>query len=406
MNKTTTNTAIGIGLAVAALLGFAVAMPGISNAQSSNECVFTKDLEFGVISEEVRCLQKYLNSKGFLVAAVGVGAPGNETNVFKDATEAAVKKWQEAKGVTPASGYFGSISRTKYYDELIGTTIGGSNTTIVKDPIASQTPSPITTPIISIPTVSGAEADARNRIIMAKDNLKELRNEISDAEDDDREIEDADEDAEEAEEYIIDALYAFIDREYGEAKANAEDAISILKDAEDKIEEGDDDDDDELTRADAIVFDNETVVTVKYKGKTTVFTTEETREDDIVDAIIDEIDDDLTGKQVEQVLEIEIEDRDSRPSDKDNDSEDNEDADEDDAQDAIDDADDAIEEAEDEIDEAEEDGDDTSDAEDLLDEAKDLLADAEDAFDDEDYEDALELAEEAQELAEEAIDEL
>jgi hypothetical protein len=77
-------------------------------------CNFTQDLYLGVTSPEVQCLQEYLNSAGFKVAASGPGSSGNETDYFGTLTQAAVIKWQEANGVSPAAGYFGPISRAAY----------------------------------------------------------------------------------------------------------------------------------------------------------------------------------------------------------------------------------------------------------------------------------------------------
>jgi putative chitinase len=56
-------------------------------------------LKKGSKGKEVKVLQGYLNSNGFLVALSGPGSPGNETEVFGPATESAVMKWQRANGV-------------------------------------------------------------------------------------------------------------------------------------------------------------------------------------------------------------------------------------------------------------------------------------------------------------------
>jgi peptidoglycan hydrolase-like protein with peptidoglycan-binding domain len=60
----------------------------------------------------VRTLQKRLNAKGFLVATVGAGSPGNETTFFGPATETAVKKFQNTYGIAPASGVVNAGTRT------------------------------------------------------------------------------------------------------------------------------------------------------------------------------------------------------------------------------------------------------------------------------------------------------
>lgn len=72
---------------------------------------FTKDLYFGVEDPEVKELQKFLNEQGFRVSWFGAGSPGNETAFFGLLTENALKRFQKAKGISPASGYFGPITR-------------------------------------------------------------------------------------------------------------------------------------------------------------------------------------------------------------------------------------------------------------------------------------------------------
>ncbi len=77
-------------------------------------CAFTRDLTVGAKGDDVKCLQQYLNGKGYKVAESGAGSPGNETTTFGSLTKAAAAKWQAANSVSPAVGYFGSISRAKY----------------------------------------------------------------------------------------------------------------------------------------------------------------------------------------------------------------------------------------------------------------------------------------------------
>ncbi len=71
----------------------------------------THDLKLGTISEDVRTLQKFLNSKGFTVSKTGAGSLGKETNKFGPATQAALMGFQKAKKITPATGYYGAKTR-------------------------------------------------------------------------------------------------------------------------------------------------------------------------------------------------------------------------------------------------------------------------------------------------------
>jgi len=72
---------------------------------------FTKDLKFGTSDAEVRFLQQYLNSNGFIISVAGAGSTGQETTYFGPATQDALIRFQQSKGITPAAGYFGPITR-------------------------------------------------------------------------------------------------------------------------------------------------------------------------------------------------------------------------------------------------------------------------------------------------------
>jgi len=67
------------------------------NAQSTLTCpyTFTKDLEIGSTGEEVRLLQKILNSdKRTVFVQSGPGSPGNETTTFSDETVESLMRFQ------------------------------------------------------------------------------------------------------------------------------------------------------------------------------------------------------------------------------------------------------------------------------------------------------------------------
>lgn len=73
--------------------------------------VFKANLTVGSLGAEVKALQEFLNAHGYTVAVTGPGSPGNETTRFGAATKAALIKYQKAKGITPAVGYFGAKTR-------------------------------------------------------------------------------------------------------------------------------------------------------------------------------------------------------------------------------------------------------------------------------------------------------
>ena len=117
-------------------------LTGAQGGSSSAACGFTRDLTVNVTGADVQCLQKYLNGAGYTVASSGAGSPGSESTFFGSLTRAAVSKWQAANGVSPAAGYFGSISRAKYSSvagTTGGTTTGGTTTGGTTTPAPSGT---------------------------------------------------------------------------------------------------------------------------------------------------------------------------------------------------------------------------------------------------------------------------
>ena len=79
---------------------------------------FLKDLRKGMDDPDVARLQHYLALAGFPVATSGFGSIGNEVTTYGVKTAAAVAKFQKAKGITPASGFFGTKTRKYVNDHL------------------------------------------------------------------------------------------------------------------------------------------------------------------------------------------------------------------------------------------------------------------------------------------------
>jgi len=74
---------------------------------------FDRSLKLGDRGQDVLELQKYLNTAGFTVTLSGAGSKGSETTYFGPATQKALIKYQQAQGISPSSGYFGPITRSK-----------------------------------------------------------------------------------------------------------------------------------------------------------------------------------------------------------------------------------------------------------------------------------------------------
>ncbi|MBX4192337.1 peptidoglycan-binding protein, partial [Candidatus Parcubacteria bacterium] len=68
---------------------------------------FTRDLKTGASGVDVKALQQFLNTHGFMITTSGPGSKGNETMTFGALTRAALVKYQMSKGISPAAGYLG-----------------------------------------------------------------------------------------------------------------------------------------------------------------------------------------------------------------------------------------------------------------------------------------------------------
>lgn len=80
---------------------------------------FTRNLRQGDRGEDVKRLQQFLNTNGFLVAKTGMGSPGKESPVFGPALQRALARFQEAHpetlltpfGLKKGTGIFGTQTR-------------------------------------------------------------------------------------------------------------------------------------------------------------------------------------------------------------------------------------------------------------------------------------------------------
>ena len=86
---------------------------------SQSKYSFNRDLELGMVGDDVLALQKVLNSLGFIVAHSGPGSPGNETNLFGSATKSALMRYQASMNIFPSRGYFGPMTRTRIQESAV-----------------------------------------------------------------------------------------------------------------------------------------------------------------------------------------------------------------------------------------------------------------------------------------------
>ncbi|MEK7639297.1 MAG: peptidoglycan-binding protein [Patescibacteria group bacterium] len=367
---------------------------------AANECSFTRQLEVGIDGEDVRCLQRYLNATGFVIADSGPGSPSNETSLFRDKTKEAVIRWQIAKKITPASGIFGQKSQAAYLIDQVALLRPPVTTT----PVVVQAPSP-TPQVAGISTSqpSKLQAELEQAILDAIDIFEDAENEIEDARDEGRSTDGFEDDLNDARDELFAAIRSYFDEDWEDGLGQADDAFDAAEDAfSDAGGETEEDDAEELLDEvnDALKDAEEEIEDAKDDDKDT-----DDAEDYLDDAenTLNDAEDAFDDEDYDEAIDLaeEAEDLIDDALDAIGDSDD-----ESDAEDALDDAQNAYDDAKDEIEEAEDDGDDVEDALDLLDEAKDLLDDAEDAFDDEDYDEVLDLVEEAEDLIDEALDEI
>lgn len=98
---------------VAALLAQLQALQG--GTTTTGGAAFTADMTIGASGAEVTRLQNWLISKGYAI-------PAGATGYFGAQTAAALAKYQAAKGISPAVGYFGPMTRAAVNAEAGSTT--------------------------------------------------------------------------------------------------------------------------------------------------------------------------------------------------------------------------------------------------------------------------------------------
>ncbi len=94
----------------------------LSGSTAAPAASFTKDLTIGSTGADVTALQNWLISGGYSV-------PAGATGYFGEQTKMALAAYQAKVGITPASGYFGPITRAKVNMAAPSTSTTGSTST-------------------------------------------------------------------------------------------------------------------------------------------------------------------------------------------------------------------------------------------------------------------------------------
>lgn len=132
---------------------------------ATNAPQINRDLSVGAKGEDVKNLQKFLNSNGYKVASTGPGSPGKETDLFGNATKAALAKFQAANKIT-SSGYLGSKTRAlliSLFNKTASNTGNASNSNNSSNAACS-----------SVSSLTAENATLKNQIIALQEQVRAL----------------------------------------------------------------------------------------------------------------------------------------------------------------------------------------------------------------------------------------
>ncbi|MEK7080147.1 MAG: peptidoglycan-binding protein, partial [Patescibacteria group bacterium] len=215
LHKAVFALALGVGLGTVGVLWTPAPV------DAAGVCAFSRDLWIGSAGEDVRCLQRFLNSNGYHVSTWGAGAPGYETTVFGPRTASAVALWQRANGYTPTGIFSVSMVSGYGYGQNYASSYFGSNNQYYTNSSNYST--------------SNRE-DARDAINNAEDDYDDAVNEYDDARSAGRSVGDAKDFLDDARRDIRDARNSYNDGEYQDASDSADDAQNEIDDALDEID--------------------------------------------------------------------------------------------------------------------------------------------------------------------------
>lgn len=221
-----------------------------NSVQAATACTFTRDLQMGVVGEDVRCLQQYLNANGFVITTTGGGAPGKETTEFKTLTEAALIKWQQANKLSPASGYFGPRSQAVYKSLVsdvavtkpVATSTLSSGVDISQDALLKKVEElkahlsgTVTTPNTTNTTkATPSKSGATKQLKEVTKSLRDAEGEVADNDDAD-DYEDALDSLADARDDFYTAILAYLAGDDSEAEDALDDVENSIEDALDAV---------------------------------------------------------------------------------------------------------------------------------------------------------------------------
>lgn len=137
---------------IATLQAQIAALSGGSSTSGASSVTFTRDLTLGSSGADVTALQNWLIGKGFTV-------PAGATGYFGAQTQSALARYQASAGITPASGYFGPLTRASV------SATGGNPP---KDPV---TPKPMSGDEGQLKNIDNANAEVESVVDEGQDDV-------------------------------------------------------------------------------------------------------------------------------------------------------------------------------------------------------------------------------------------
>src|SRR5436309_2898213 len=118
------------------ILAAGVAVMAFASVAAAQGYSFSSNLTVGSTGPDVVALQTWLVANGYSIPSISSGSSAK--GYFGSQTQAAVKKFQAAKGV-PSTGFFGPLTRAALNGGAVATTGGSSPAGYVCTPTGGTT---------------------------------------------------------------------------------------------------------------------------------------------------------------------------------------------------------------------------------------------------------------------------